>query len=77
MPVRRPSAVPQHSPSTPTSADALPKEARSRTFGHRVSYDPEGPAHANAFRQTRGALSLRFSADEGYLMSPDSMFFEP
>ena len=77
MPVRRPSAVPQHSSPTLVSADTLPKEARPRTFGHRGYADPEGPAHANGFRQTRGALSRRFSADEGYLMSPDSMFFEP
>ena len=59
------------------SADTVPEEARPLTFGHRVYVDPEGPAPANGFRQTRGALSRRFSADEGYLMSPDSMFFEP
>ena len=59
------------------SADTLPKEARPRTFGHRVLDDPEGPTHANGFRQTLGALSPRLSADEGYLMSPDTMFFEP
>ena len=77
MPVRRPSAVPQHPPSTPMSADTLSNEARPRTFGPRVYVDPEGPAPANRFRRTCGALSRRFSADEGYLMSPDSMSFEP
>ena len=58
-------------------ADTLPKVARPLTFGHRVYYDPEGPAPAMGFRQLCGALSLGFFADEGYLRSPDSMSYEP